>query len=460
MAVTAELPRHTQVVVVGAGYAGLSAALRLRDQGVDVLVLEGAGRVGGRAHSEQHGSVVLDHGGQWVGPTQHRLLDWAERFNCRTFRTWNTGEHLELWTDGSPRRYTGAGPDDGPGLREYLATADRLTQLAAHIRLDDPPGTEHLTRLDGETVQAFLDRTVSTPAARQRMALAVQGVWACEPRELSLFHLLFYVAAAGGFDQLMDTEGGAQERRFTAGAQAPAHAAAAQLGPALRLDTRVLGVTQAGPQARVHTDAGTVRAERVVVALPPPAAAALTFTPQLPAARRRWLHGSPMGSVAKVNLTYPEPFWRAAGLSGQATLYGSHPPGVVFDNSPEDAGTGVLTAFVYGDRLRRWQQAGASARAAALRAALRTLFGPEAEQCTGYLEKNWNTDPWAGGGYAAVPSPGTWSASGTTGWRAPHGLVHWAGTETSTVWNGYLEGAIASGERAAREVLHALHNGG
>ena len=136
---TAALPDRTEVVVVGAGYAGLSAALTLHDAGRDVVVLEGSDRVGGRVCSEQRDSgVVIDHGGQWVGPTQRHLLALAERFGCTTFPTYNTGEHIDLWADGTQRHYTSVGPDGGPGMAEYLATADRVDELARTIDLENP----------------------------------------------------------------------------------------------------------------------------------------------------------------------------------------------------------------------------------------------------------------------------------------------------------------------------------
>ncbi|NLU65803.1 FAD-dependent oxidoreductase [Streptomyces sp. HNM0574] len=455
MSPQAELPAQAPAVVIGAGYAGLSAALNLTERGIPAVLLEASARVGGRVLTERRGTAVIDHGGQWAGPTQHRLLAWAERFGCATFPTWNTGKHLELWHDGTRSPYDGAGPDEGPGMAEYLAAAERLDELAAHIRLDAPAGTPRAEEWDSETVHSWCERTVASPAARRRLALAVQGVWSCEPRDLSLFHLLFYIAAAGSFDELMETEGCAQERRFADGAQAPALAAAAHLGDRLHLNTPVLRVEQLPDGVRVHTARGSVRAERVVVATPPQATTGIAFSPQLPLARRRWLHRSPMGDVAKVHACYDRPFWREAGLSGQATLYGEHPVGVVFDNSPEDAASGTLVAFVYGDRLRHWQRLDADARRREVLGTLTELFGPDAGEPRDYTEKIWPSDTWAGGGYAAVPTPGTWHAYGEDGWRAPAGRVHWAGTESASVWNGYIDGAIASGERAAEEIAAA-----
>ena len=452
------LPAAAAVVVVGAGYAGLSAALALHDAGVDVAVLEGSDRVGGRTLSEHRSDgVVIDHGGQWVGPTQRRLLAAAERFGCATFPTYNTGSHLELWSDGVCRPFRDAGPVDGPGVAEYVAAVEAIDALAATIDPADPTATEHISQWDGETVQSYFDREVADEDARDRLALAVQGVWTVEPRDISLFHFLFYIASAGGFDQLMETEGCAQERRFAAGAQSVALAIAAHLGDHVHLNAPVRGIdTLDGGSALVDTARGEVRARRVVVAASPGAAVRIRFTPPLTQARNRWMERSPMGDVAKIHTVYDTPFWRAAGHSGEATVYGEHSVGVVFDNSPEDGSVGVLVSFVYADRQRRWAALSADDRRADVLTTLAALFGDEAAAPSDYTEKIWPQDPWAHGGYAANPAPGVWFEHGAQGWRTPCGPIHWAGTETSSVWNGYIDGAIASGQRAAAEILAEL----
>lgn len=443
---------HT--VVIGAGYAGLAAALSLADSGTDVLVLEASDRVGGRVHSQRlDGGVVVDHGGQWVGPTQHRLLAAAERFGCATFPTYDTGDHLELWADGSCRPFRGAGPAGGPGVEPYIEATEAIDKLAVTVNLDNPSATERIAEWDSETVQSYFDRTVADADARRRLGLAVQGVWTVEPRDISLFHLLFYVASAGGFDQLMETAGCAQERRFVGGAQSVALAMAEHLGEKIRLDTPVTHVEHSADGVRVDTDRGPVYASHVVVAASPGAAVRIRFTPALPPSRNRWMERSPMGEVSKIHTVYDRPFWRERGLSGQATVYGDRNVGVVFDNSPEGGEAGVLVSFTYGDRQRRWAALSAAERRADILATLGALFGDEAAKPVQYTEKSWPEDPWAHGGYAANPAPGVWVEHGASGWRAPCGRIHWAGSETSSVWNGYIDGAIASGQRAADEIV-------
>lgn len=451
------LPERAAVVVVGAGYAGLAAALELYDAGVDVMVLEADARVGGRTLSRpDEAGVVIDHGGQWVGPTQHHFLDLVERFGIETFPTYLEGANIERWTDGSQRHFKIAGPDDGPGMREYLAAMEAIDALAATVNLEEPWATPGAEALDSETVHSYLERTVPHPDARLRMALAVQSVWTVEPRDISMLHFLFYIGSAGNLDQLMEAEGCAQETRFVNGAQEAALKIAERLGERVQLAAPVRRIESLDDGVAVMTERGRVLAERVIVAVPPSAGQQIVYEPALPSARSRWLAKSPMGDVVKIHVSYDRPFWRDRGLSGEATLYGDPSLGFVFDNSPHDLSAGVLVCFVYADRIRGWNARGEAGRRQEVIDTLIELFGEDAAAPQRYVEKNWADEPFIGGAYAASPTPGAWIEHGLAGWRAPVGRLHWAGTETASVWNGYIDGAISSGRRAAAEVREAM----
>jgi monoamine oxidase len=451
---------ETDVVVVGAGYAGLAAALRLHDAGEDFTVVEAADRVGGRTLSEvRSGSLTIDHGGQWVGPTQRQLLAIAERFGLSTFPTWETGEHIEIWHDGRRVPYAGAAPETGPGIAGYHRVAELLDRLARTVDTESPWLTPRFAEWDAQTAHTFFAANTDDEDALRRLALAVQGVLCAEPYEVSLLHLLFYVASAGSFRELMETEGCAQDSRFLAGADGPARAIAELLGPKVWLGARVRAIERSPGLVRVRTASTTYEARRAIVALPPAAVRAVEFTPALPVDRAGWLAHSPMGRVAKVHAAYATPFWRDEGLSGIATFYDDGPVGVVFDNSPSDASTGALVAFVYGDRLSDWSTLSEGQRRTTVLAALAKVAGPRAQQPADYAEKIWSLDGFVHGGYAAFAAPGGWLGYGRGGWRAPTGAVHWAGTESASVWNGYVDGAISSGHRAAEEVLAALAEG-
>jgi monoamine oxidase len=448
---------RTETIVIGAGYSGLAAALRLHDLGIDVTVLEASDRVGGRIWTERRGGrSAVDHGGQWVGPTQTHLLSLARRFGCGTFETWDTGSHLEIWHDGTKVPYRGGAPTSGPGIDEYNRITERLDAMARCVDLVEPWRTPCFDEWDAQSVEDFFVAQTSDADAHARLALFVEGLWCAEPREISLFHLLFYMATAGGFDQLMDTRGGAQESRFHDGAASPVSAVADLLGERVRLADPVLRVEYSERGVTVTTARAVFQSRRAIIAVPPAALTAIDFSPALPSARQGWVDGNVMGRVAKIHACYLTPFWRAHGLAGIATLYDDGPLGVVFDNSPADGASGVLVGFVYGDRVEHWATLDADARRAAALGSLASIVGSLALDPTDYTEKNWAEDPFVRGGYEAFAAPGAWAAFGRHGWREPTASLHWAGTETADEWNGYMEGAISAGYRAAEEIARTL----
>jgi monoamine oxidase len=204
----------------------------------------------------------------------------------------------------------------------------------------------------------------------------------------------------------------------------------------------------------IETRRGRWRAERAIVAIPPTLAGRIQYAPKLPGTRDQITQRFPMGSVVKCMAVYDEPFWRTDGLSGMATS-DTGPVKVTFDNSPPDAKPGVLLGFVEGQEAREFTRLGRDARRTAVLESLARYFGDRAGDALAYTDKSWAEDAWTRGCYGGYAPPGV-----ITGYRAalrePVGRLHWAGTETATVWNGYMDGAIESGQRAAAEVLAAL----
>jgi monoamine oxidase len=155
-----------------------------------------------------------------------------------------------------------------------------------------------------------------------------------------------------------------------------------------------------------------------------------------------------------VAAVYDRPFWRDQGLTGQA-LSTSGPVSVTFDDSPPGGGPGALFGFVGGDDARRYSAMSASARRAAVLAQFVNFFGPKARSPRGFFETSWSGEQWTRGCPVGIPGLGTLLAYGSR-IRQPVNRIHWAGTETSDYWNGYMDGAVRSGERAAAEVLSKL----
>jgi len=354
-----------------------------------------------------------------------------------------------------------------------------LNQMAAQVPRDAPWNAPNAAQWDGETIESWMRNTLVPPAApdsptNHLITLAVQAVMSVEPREISLLELLWYIASAGTLDNLVDTAAGAQDSRFVGGSQAIPIAMAARLGDSVVLNAPVRRISHSGGLVSAIGDGFSVTARRCIVALSPALAGRLVYDPPLAALdargflRDQLTQRFPMGSILKVNVLYDRPFWRDAGLAGQVTS-DSGAVRATFDNTPyPDAQTssvapGAILGFIEADEARYWSSRTRAERYQKVISDLANYFGPKALTplggLNGYYEALWNLEEFSGGGPTGVPMPGALVEYGTA-LRAPLGLMHWAGTETAVRWSGYMDGAVESGDRAAKEVIAALGGGG
>ncbi|MDT5302611.1 MAG: monoamine oxidase [Mycobacterium sp.] len=437
----------TDVVVVGAGFAGLSTARALTRLGHDVVVLEGRDRVGGRSYTTTIAGVPVDLGATFVGPTQDEVLKLAAELGCETVPTYNRGKNLIRWR-GRVRSYRSTIPR--LSILELLDVSriqwrfDRLTRL---IPLVDPWTPSVAPRVDNQSLERWLRSVHAGASTRDLMAIMSRVTWGCEPNEVSLLHAVRYVKAAGGIGHMLDVEGGAQQDRFPAGTQQIALRMADELGDRVALDSVVERIERTADGVAVHSTTGVTSAKAVVVAIPPAHRRGIAFEPALPEGYSQLAGHWPQGNLSKAYAAYDTPFWRADGRSGEA-LSDDGQVFITFDLSPSDGGPGILLGFTDA---RTFDPLPAEARRDAALGCFAALFGDAALRPIDYVDHCWGTERFAPGGPTAAVPPGSWTNYGQ--WlRKPVDGIFWAGTETADQWTGFLDGAVRSGQRAAAEV--------
>ena len=326
--------------------------------------------------------------------------------------------------------------------------------MAKEVPLETPWTAASAADWDGQTFETWKQANAATTNGRALLDLGVEAVWSAQPRDVSLLHVLWYTHNADTFDNLINTEGGAQDSRFVGGASAVSRRIARQLGKRVVLRSPVRRILRKGRKVRVESDRVTVVADRVIVTVPPAMATKIDHRPALPPLRAQLEQRVPMGTVIKCQARYPTPFWRDDGLTGQATSL-EGPVKVTFDNTPPGGTPGVMMGFLEGTEGRVWGARPAAERKRAVLESFARYFGEKMLEPEFYVEKSWAADEWAGGCYTGFTPPGVLLDYGTA-LREPVERIHWGGTETATRWSGYNDGAVQSGERVAAEVVEAL----
>jgi monoamine oxidase len=445
--------READVIVVGAGLAGLMAARQLVAAGRSVLVIEARDRVGGRTVNASIGAgKVTEMGGEWVGPGQDRVLALAAELGVETFPTYHEGKNL-LELGGRVRRYRGTIPRLAPHvLFDVQRALRKLRRAARRVPADAPWTAPKAAELDSQTLATWVRKAARTKKARRLLEIATGTVMGTGSAELSALWMLSYVSSAGSFEALVDVEGGAQQDRFVGGSQQISQKLAEELADAVVLSAPVRRIAQDGGGLDVEADGLGARAHRVIVAVPPTLAARISFAPSLGGRRDQLTQRMAHGALTKCAAVYPEPFWRERGLSGQA-VSDHGPVTATFDNSPPDGTPGVLLGFIAGAEAVRHARRSEADRPRLVLESFERLFGEDAAKPGIYLETAWAEEEWSRGGPVCF-APGALAHYGEA-LRQPAGRIHWAGAETATVWCGYMDGAVRSGARAAEEVLDA-----
>ncbi|XP_037095398.1 amine oxidase [flavin-containing] [Syngnathus acus] len=445
------------VVVVGGGISGLSAAKLLLESGLSPVVLEARDRVGGRTFTARNKETKwVDLGGAYIGPTQNRILRLAKQYGVKTYKV-NEQEKLAHYVEGKTYAYKGFFPLTWNPLihLDFNNLFRTFDAMGKEIPREAPWKAPHAEEWDHMSMQQLIEKICWTSATRRFAMLFVNVNVTSEPHEVSALWFLWYIKQAGGTMRIFSTTNGGQERKFLGGSGQISECMARELGDRVKLQSPVYRIDQSGDMVLVETtDKQTYMAKYVIVATPPVLNLKMHFNPELPPLRNQLISRVPMGSVIKCMVYYKENFWRKKGFCGSMVIEEEGAPiGLTLDDTKPDGSVPAIMGFILARKCRRFCGLTKEERFKMICESFSKVLGTEeALHAIHYEEKNWCEEEYSGGCYTAYFPPGILTQFGRV-LREPVGRLYFAGTETATEWSGYMEGAVQAGERAAKEIL-------
>jgi monoamine oxidase len=394
-----------EVLVVGAGISGLTAAYRLDRAGVDVAVLEARDRVGGRAWRLPLADTFFDAGCEALDHEHAALRALANEVGVPTWEA-------PPWSSEPPEDLEGT---DAELFDEFEAEVDGL---AARVDPDHPGDLDGAGALDEQSLAGWLEDRQASPSVLEAVENWIAVASSTVPtREMSLLAYAVKLAAGAAPTGLT--------LRFDGGPTALAESLFAALDGRVELGRPVAALEDDGTGVTVRiADGTTVRAERAVLAVPLTLQRSMRFDPPLAEIRQRALAEARYGAVVK-----------------EAALY----EGDFSVPDPEVSGDGHFYAAAHDPRLLvRFAGAGAAERKVD-----RAGAEPRPVDQVGV---DWSAEPWTRGSYLIL-GPGHLLSWGQR-LGEPHGRVHFAGAERSKL-KSYMEGAVRAGEEVAAEILTA-----
>jgi putrescine oxidase len=446
------------VVIVGAGAAGTTAANELRKAGLSVAVLEARDRVGGRLWTDVVDGAMLEIGGQWVSPDQEALKETIAELGLETYSRYREGDSVYVNGSGELTRFTGEiFPVPAETEKELVRLIEMLDGMVAQIDPDKPWEHPDAEALDRVSFEAWLEEQTQDQEARDNIALFIAGAMLTKPAyAFSALQALLMAASAGSFSNLVDADYILDERVIGGLQQVPL-LLAERLGDDVFLEQPVHTVNWDDDGVTILTDGGmTVRARFAILAHAPILYPWIDFTPALPRLKQQMHQHISMGFVIKVHAVYDRPFWRDNGLSGTAfSPYEiAHE---AYDNTNHGDDRGTLVGFVSDRNADDLFRVSAEERKERILESLSHYFGPEAKNPLVYFESDWGAEEWTRGAYAASFDLGGLHRYGAD-LRTPVGPIHFACSDMAGAGYQHVDGAIRMGRLVAQNIVEAARS--
>lgn len=443
---------NRDVVIVGAGAAGLTAANELKKAGFSVAVLEARDRVGGRLHTDVIDGAMLEIGGQWVSPDQDALIDTVADLGLETFSRYREGDSVYIGPDGVTRRFTGEMfPVSAETERAIAEITDRLDAMVAEIDPDRPWAHQNAAEWDSISWDAWLRAQTDDDEAARNLAFATGSAMLTKPvHSFSLLQSLLMAASAGSYSHLVDADF-ILDKRVVGGLQQVPLLLAERLGGDVFLGQPVRTLEWGEEGVTAVADGMTVRARFAILALAPNLYTRISFVPALPRLQHQMHQHISMGFVIKVHAVYDRPFWREQGLSGTAfSPYElSHE---AYDNTNHGDSRGTLVGFVSDQTADDLFRLSAEERKERILESLSHYYGPDAKNPIVYYESDWGSEEWTRGAYAASFDLGGLHRYGAD-LREPVGPISFACSDLAGAGYQHVDGAIRMGRLVASQII-------
>ncbi|GAB3396436.1 NAD(P)/FAD-dependent oxidoreductase [Humibacter soli] len=443
------------VVVIGAGASGLTAANELKKAGHSVIVLEARDRVGGRLWTDTIDGAMLELGGQWVSPEQDALKDTLAELGLERYPRYREGDSVYVGADGKQTRFTGEIFPVGPETEKIMVELiQKLDDMVAKVDPNRPWETPDAESLDRISFTGWLAEQTDDVEARDNIALFIAGAMLTKPAySFSALQALLMAASAGSFSNLVDADFILDERVVGGLQQVPIRLAE-RLGDDVLLGNPVRTLRWHDDGVTAITDSVEVHAKRAILAVPPHLISRVSFEPPLPRLQHQMHQHLSMGFVIKVHAVFEHPFWRDAGLSGTAFS----PYELVhesYDNTNHGDTRGTLVGFVSDTNADDVFRLSAEERKARILQSMSHYYGAETLNPVVYYESDWGTEEWTRGAYAA-----SFDLGGLARWgadlREPVGPIWFSSSDLAGEGYQHVDGAIRMGRRAAEAIAAQL----